>query len=122
MGWATSSININYGPPQYNGVALIQKMGRSLKFRIYELEGLYYLCSENKGEDQLPGFRPADLRLCLHMLKAGFLMTWPRAGCTKLCQPNKTISPKASHIFPTTIIHRVLTQSLCRVIHYDSCY
>ena len=28
-------------------------MVRGLKFRIYEEEGLYYLCSENKGADQL---------------------------------------------------------------------
>ena len=26
-----------------------QKMFRGLKFRIKEVEGLYYLCSENKG-------------------------------------------------------------------------
>ena len=30
-----------------------QEMARCLKFRIYEVEGLYYLCSENKGADQL---------------------------------------------------------------------
>ena len=30
-----------------------QKMVRGLKFQIYEEEGLYYLCSENKGTDQL---------------------------------------------------------------------
>ena len=29
------------------------KMSRGLKFRIYEVEELYYLCSENKGADQL---------------------------------------------------------------------
>ena len=28
-------------------------MARGLKFRIQEVEGLYYLCSENKGTDQL---------------------------------------------------------------------
>ena len=30
-----------------------QKMARSLKFGIYEVEGLYFLCSENKGAAQL---------------------------------------------------------------------
>ena len=30
-----------------------QKMVRGLKFGIHEVEGLYYLCSENKGADQL---------------------------------------------------------------------
>ena len=39
-------------------------MARGLKFRIYKVEGLYYLCSENKGADQLRGHRKADLRLC----------------------------------------------------------
>ena len=39
-------------------------MARGLKFGIYEIEGLYYLCSENKGTDQLRGYREADLRLC----------------------------------------------------------
>ena len=30
-----------------------QKMASGLKFGIFEVEGLYYLCSENKGTDQL---------------------------------------------------------------------
>ena len=30
-------------------------MSRGLKFRIYEVEGLCYQCSENKGADQLRG-------------------------------------------------------------------
>ena len=32
-----------------------QKQDRSLKFQIYEEEEVYYLCSENKGADQLRG-------------------------------------------------------------------
>ena len=35
---------------------------RGLKFRIYEVEGLYYPCSENKGAE-------ADLRLCFRICK-----------------------------------------------------
>ena len=46
-----------------------QKQARSLKFRILEEEGLYYLCSENKGADQLRGHREADLRLCFRLCK-----------------------------------------------------
>ena len=35
-----------------------------------------YLCSENKGADQLCGYRAADLRRCFRICKiAGFLMT-----------------------------------------------
>ena len=30
-----------------------QKIARGLKFRLKEEQGLYYLCSENKGTDQL---------------------------------------------------------------------
>ena len=51
-----------------------QKMDRGLKFRISEVEGLYYLCSENKNADQLCGYRAADLRLCFRICKKqGFL-------------------------------------------------
>ena len=46
-----------------------QKMDRGLKFRIEEVEGLYYPCSENKGADQLRGYRKADLRLCFRICK-----------------------------------------------------
>ena len=33
------------------------------------MEGLYYLSSENKGADQLRGYREADLRLCFRICK-----------------------------------------------------
>ena len=46
-----------------------QKMARGLKFRFKEVEGLYYPCSENKGADQLRGYREADLSLCFRMCK-----------------------------------------------------
>ena len=41
-----------------------QKIARSLKFRMKEEEGLYYQCSENKGADQLRGYREAGVCLC----------------------------------------------------------
>ena len=44
-------------------------MARSLKFPIKKVEGLYYPCSENKGADQLRGYREADLRLCFRICK-----------------------------------------------------
>ena len=46
-----------------------QKMARGLKICIYEVEGLYYPCSENKGADQLRGYHEADLRLCFRICK-----------------------------------------------------
>ena len=30
---------------------------------------MYYPCSENKGPDQLRGYREADLRLCFHICR-----------------------------------------------------
>ena len=42
---------------------------RGLKFRIYEVQGLFYPCSENKGADQLRGYHKADLRLRFRIYK-----------------------------------------------------
>ena len=46
-----------------------QKMARGLKFWIGKVEELYYPCSENKGADQLRGYREADLRLCFRLCR-----------------------------------------------------
>ena len=54
-----------------------QKTARSMKFRIYEVQGFYYPCSENKGADQLRGYREADLRLCFRICK---LLVFPCGG------------------------------------------
>ena len=49
---------------------------RGLKFQIWEIEGLNYLCREKKGSDQLNGYCAAGQSLLFsHMQKAGFLMT-----------------------------------------------
>ena len=45
-------------------------MTRGLKlFRIKEVEGWYYLFNENKGADQMCGYRAADLCLCFRICK-----------------------------------------------------
>ena len=44
-----------------------QKQARDLKFWLEVEEELYYPCSENKGADQLRGYREADLRLCFRL-------------------------------------------------------
>ena len=49
--------------------AIDDTVARGLKFRIYEEEGVYYPCSENKGADQLRGYRKAGLRLCFRICK-----------------------------------------------------
>ena len=38
---------------------------------------MYYLCSENKGADQLRGYREADLCLCFRICK---LLVFPGGG------------------------------------------
>ena len=55
--------------PDTNRAVQLQKMDKALKFRIKEGEGLYYPCSENKGADQLRGYRDGDLRLCFRICK-----------------------------------------------------
>ena len=54
-----------------------QKRARSLKFRIQVEEELYYPSSENKGADQLRGYREADLRLCFRICR---LLVFPWGG------------------------------------------
>ena len=55
-----------------NQAVQLQKMARGLKFRLKKVEGLYYLYSENKGTDQLRGYREADLCLCFRKCKRWF--------------------------------------------------
>ena len=38
---------------------------------------MYYPCSENKGADQLRGYREADLRLCFRICR---LLVFSRGG------------------------------------------
>ena len=52
-----------------NQAAQLQKMARGLKFWIEKVEGSFYLCSENKGADQLRRYREADMRLCFRICK-----------------------------------------------------
>ena len=47
----------------------LQKQARSLKFWSKVEEELYYPSSENKGADQLRGYREADLRLCFRLCR-----------------------------------------------------
>ena len=62
-------------PADTNQAAQPQKTARGPKPRTQKAEGLYHLCSENKGADQLRGYREADLRLLSHMQNVWFLMT-----------------------------------------------
>ena len=59
-------------------VQIQMAIARGFKFRIWEVEGIYYpyICiySEKEGADHLRGYRVAELRLCFsHMQKSGFV-------------------------------------------------
>ena len=45
------------------------KMIRGLKFGIKEIDGLYFLYSEDKNTDRLPDYRAAEFRLGFGMYK-----------------------------------------------------
>ena len=47
----------------------LQKQARNFKFWSLVEEELYYPSSENKGADQLRGYREADLRLCFRLCR-----------------------------------------------------
>ena len=49
-----------------------QKRARSLKVWFQVEKELYYPSSENKGADQLRGYREADLRLCFRYADCWF--------------------------------------------------
>ena len=55
----------------------LQKQARSLKFWGYVEKELYYPSSENKGADQLRGYREADLHLCFRLCR---LLVFPWGG------------------------------------------
>ena len=74
-------------------------MARGLKFRFQKVEGLYYPCSENKGADQLRGYREADLRLCFRIYKK--LVSHDKAQVAS-CIP---ISTYESHHEKTCFLH-----------------
>ena len=55
--------------PDTNRPVQAYKRARSLKFWIYVEEESYYLNRENKGADQLRGYREADLCLCFRLCR-----------------------------------------------------
>ena len=59
---------------------------------------LYYPCSENKGADQLRGYREADLRLCFRICN---LLVFPRGSSFRkensLCSENTGAEQQSSY-------------------------
>ena len=70
--WATTRQNVSSGvseQPDTNRPAQPQKLARVLKFRLYNLEILYYLSSEQQRRWSGSADAQADLRLCCsHMI------------------------------------------------------
>ena len=62
-----------FGVSDTNKAVQRQKMARGLKFRKKYVEGLYYLCRENKDTDQLHGYHVVDLLLCFPIFKKQLL-------------------------------------------------
>ena len=75
-----------------------QNMARGLKFRNEEVEGLYYLCSENEGAAQLRRNLAAVLPLCFRVLPLCFRI------CKKQAFSN---SHDPAHIFHEILCHYV---------------
>ena len=78
-------------------------MARGLKFWIYEEEELYYQCSENKGADQLRGYREADLRLCFRICKKKRFSHGAAHILATLMQTN-LLGPKRKKLTMKTIV------------------
>ena len=71
-----------------NWAAHAQKMAIDWKFWIKKVEDLYYmyLCSKNKGADQLRGYREADLHLCFRICR---LLVFPCGGSNIVKRPEE---------------------------------
>ena len=80
--------NLSSGFPTRSGTKRAvhpQTMEGCLIFRIYNVDGLYFLCSENTGVDHMCGYRAANLRLCFRISKkTGFLVTPMMSTCISL--------------------------------------
>ena len=101
-----------------------QNMARGLKFQIKEVEGLFYLCSENKGADQLHSYREADLRLCFRICKM-LVFSWRDSNV--VWQPTKypfkikrQLNRKWSYF--STLYGMMLLQQLKGEIHVILCF
>ena len=69
-----------FGVSDTNGVVQQQKMAKGLKLWIYEVEGLYCLCSKNKGDDQRRGVLRLCFRICNQRTNGplnAHLISWP---------------------------------------------
>ena len=78
-----------------------QKMARGLKFRIGEVEALFYLCSKNKGADQLCSYRPANLCICFRICKMHIFSIFLQARF------NETLTAVVTTYLEATVLSRI---------------
>ena len=97
-----------------NHAVQVQKMARGLKVRIRKVEGLFYLCSEIKGADQLRVFVFAFAYAkcwfshdAVHIWDRGFYRFLGRVFTSKVYLPN--ICTPLYQIFKINVIYNVLT-------------
>ena len=87
---------------------------------------MYYPCCENKGADQLRGYREADLRLCSRICKNP---VFSRCGSSNTAS-NKTIVSHADSTKQTvlegayngfTYVNLMLVETYCLIFLWDLC-
>ena len=77
-----------------------QEMVRGLKFCIFKVEEeLYCPCSENKGADQLRGYREADLRLFVF----AYVDCWYSQAAAHLCSIVAVHTRKLTLLYVTAL-------------------
>ena len=75
-----------------------QKMARGLKFQVYKVEGLYYLCKENKSADQLRSN-------CIFVF--AYAKSW-------FSQDAALVIPY--HFYPNKFINSIVSEHACKVL------
>ena len=74
---------------------------------------MYYPCSENKGADQLRGYREADLRLCFRPCK---LLVFSRTG-SDIFENGQL---RVCHPWNTTVVYNECISFLTFILQFGS--
>ena len=99
-----------------NCAALPQKMARGLKFRIKEVEGLYYSCIENKGADQLCGYREADQRLGFRIWKKPVFSKFIKGVQMVVCREAGRGRGVENHLYLPIYVYVSCKQPKCPIL------
>ena len=82
-------------------------MAKGLKFQIKKVQGLYYLCNENQGVDQLCGYHTDDLRLCFHICKKQVFSHYFHSGITPQWEITRTRKKNTGQLFSLRNSHKI---------------